>query len=177
MSDPNLHKTYELIGRATVAWSRVELIWTMLFVSLLDAPREQADAIYHSLKSSAAQREMTLALAATVLSSHNDILVALGKINCSMGKLSGDRNAMMHAKYAGSDNGPTVDVFSVGQNRLVGKDLNAELPRIIEESNSLHDAIWTLLARVCAALGRDMPSLETPPPQKFRPSNRQRAPE
>src|SRR5947207_4646055 len=100
MSDqPSERNTYELIGRVTVAWNDVELLWMTLYLAFLDAPRKQADAAYHSLKVFAAQREITYRLGMLALEGNSALLKELGDLYDETGKASGDRNAVSHAKY------------------------------------------------------------------------------
>jgi hypothetical protein len=106
-------------------------------------------------------------LAASVLSEHQDVIDQLCRLAGRTAQTASDRNAFVHAKYAGSS-GSAPSVLSIGANKLVNTNLEAELVRMIEGFGALYKESWQQLARVCHALGRDMPDLETPPPKTVK---------
>jgi hypothetical protein len=165
MTDQSARHSYELIGRATVAWNDVELLWMTLFLTFLDAPRAQADATYHSLRAFAAQRDMTVSLGRSRLNgipALDALDRRLGQLSAATGKAAGDRNAIAHAKFLkGSDDG-SLGVWQVGDNRLIGVDLNAAIVAMIEDFTALAEDLETFLFQVCTALEKEPPSFETP---------------
>lgn len=162
MNDQSARHSYELIGRATVAWNDVELLWMTLFLTFLDAPRAQADATYHSLRVFAAQRDMTNRLGCLRIGDDPVLDKRLRGLYDETGRAAGDRNAIAHAKFIkGSDEGPLY-VWQIGENRLIGADLNATITAMIDRFSALAEDLQTFLFQVCAALGKEPPSFETP---------------
>ncbi len=159
MDDEN---TYELIGRATVAWSDVELTWYLIYLTLSSAPRDQADAIYFIPNNSATERKVTYSLAEVVLAANPTLLSELGNLLCRTNSAIRDRNAIAHGKFifARDKDNKSVDLWSVGKNKLIGKPMGSELTRMETDFLSLADDLSTFMFRACIALGREPPSIE-----------------
>src|SRR5207253_3043174 len=113
--------TYELIGRATVAWNDIELVWGLIFVALLDAPRSQADAAYHALRNFEAQRQMTMALATERLANTSTAYKALANLNKKLSPIKRGRNDIAHTKYVGAYGSKELEIWNVGRSGFQGK--------------------------------------------------------
>lgn len=148
---------YEMIGRVTVAWNRIEWIWDDIFLVLLDAPHSQAKAIYYALANFGAQRDMALALANLHLSGKPDTLKRIRALHGAIGKAASDRNAAIHSRYAASDLSNTLSVITTGKYKLSDEILSQQLEDTISKQSALFDESWATLAEICAALGREMP--------------------
>jgi hypothetical protein len=93
---------YELIGRAIVLWNRIETFWHLIFIALLNCPRDQADAIYLTLANFKPQRDIGRALAKVVLSDQTATLEKVLNLETNIGNQVGRRNAFVHSRYIGS---------------------------------------------------------------------------
>lgn len=97
----------ELIGRVTLAWTHVQYIMFLLFTEITRLPPDAAEGIFFSLKADSAQREITLAVADTLLgdtpSLRDRVKITLREI----GNLAGQRNAAAHTIW-------TIEVPSGG---------------------------------------------------------------
>ena len=91
MSDDN---DYELIGRATVAWNDVELSWYLIYLVLMQAPREQADAVYFTPKSFGTERKFVAKLIDVNLAGHTAILADFKILSKMTDDYVGLRNAI-----------------------------------------------------------------------------------
>lgn len=156
--------TYEFIGRATVAWSDVELTWYLIYLAVSHADREEADAVYFTPNNSATERKITCAVAEVSLIAHPDLVAELHKLNNKTGSLSGDRNAIAHGKFVFArgmaETNKSVDLWSVGKNRLIGKPLDSELLRMETDFLQLAGDLSDFMYRACIALGKEPPSIE-----------------
>lgn len=148
---------YEMIGRVTVAWNRIEWIWDDIFLVLLDAPHSQARAIYYALANFGAQRDMTIALAYFHLSGHPELIKRIRGLSGSVSKAAGDRNAAIHSRYARSDISNTLSVISTGKYNLSDEMLSQQLEDSMSKFDALFDETWITLAAICTTLGRAMP--------------------
>jgi hypothetical protein len=157
---------YELIGRALVTWNRIEALWELIVVVMLDCPRNQADAIFLSLRNFGPQRSMGRELAKITLASSPDTLDRVLKLEKTLGKemASLRRNAIVHSRYLGSNQSPNLYVDKdknykkvASQRDLIEKDVVAELTMTIGLWEILERDTWTTLASVCHCLGKEMP--------------------
>src|SRR5438093_1863543 len=96
ISNPASESAYELLGRALVLWNRIEGLWYLLFVTMLDAPRDQADAIYRRLANFTPQRDLGRALAEVVLKDHDDARNKVLAAEAAIREQVGRRNAFVH---------------------------------------------------------------------------------
>lgn len=159
---------FELIGRITVAWNRIELWWHMLFVVLLDAPRDQADALYLMTQNGRQQRQMVMTLAGLRFGdSPQDqnaarALSSLRALQSATDGEAGRRNAATHSRYIGGKGSPNLYVVQpfkqpTGPHDLTGKDVLDELTNTLARLEPLDKAAWIVLADVCTALNKPMP--------------------
>ena len=157
----NETNNYEQIGKATVIWNDVEMLWYLIFLTLTDLPRNQADAVYHSIKVFAGQRDIVFALGRVVLAKHPDLETSLSEIYNQTGNCSGERNAIIHAKYIKSPISVSLDVWDVGNNRLIGKKLDVEISAFLSELEQLTHDLLLFHFQCCNRLGKETPSIET----------------
>ena len=157
---------YELIGRALVTWNRIEALWELIVVVMLDCPRNQADAIFLSLRNFGPQRSMGRELAKLQLASSPDTLDRVLKLENRLREemTSGRRNAIVHSRYLGSNRSPNLYVDkdrnhkkTVSQRDLIEKDVVEELTTSIGLWEILERDTWTTLASVCHCLRKEMP--------------------
>ena len=146
---------YEQIGRATVIWNDVELLWYPIFLTLTDIPRVQAEAIYHSIKVFAGQSDIVFALGKAVLEPHPDLSTSLAELFNRTGQCSGVRNAIIHAKYIANPISTELVVWDVGKNRLIGKQLQTEISDFLSELDHLTRDLLGFLFQCCHKLGKD----------------------
>lgn len=95
----NVEKNALAIGQITMQWTTIQVGMSYLFRKLSGLDKTRAEIIFFSVKSDTNQREMTLALARTVLSSQPELLGKLEKIFDKIGRYSGERNAAAHTMW------------------------------------------------------------------------------
>jgi hypothetical protein len=89
----------ELIGRVAIAWTDLNHILIHLFQRFSGLPGDKAKAIYFTLKSDSAQRELLNGVAKIALAPHPELW---GRFKTCMDKirsLAGERNAAMHTSW------------------------------------------------------------------------------
>src|ERR1035437_2101740 len=143
MSDEN---TYELIGRATVAWSDVELTWYLIYLTLSSASRDDAYAIYFAPKNAETERKITHKLGSVVLvnaKTPNTLPIELAKLYKRTNTASADRNNIAHGKFVRSNgkNDTSTTLWAVGKNGLLGKPLDSELSQMEKKFYLLADEL------------------------------------
>lgn len=101
LGDPGWGKLYESIGAIVVTMNTAHWLVFEMMSLLLNTSREDTVPIYYSLKADAAQRDLTLAIAADRLT-HPIEAGLLSRISAAvndLGKLSGVRNAFIHTHW------------------------------------------------------------------------------
>lgn len=95
----NVDRNALAIGQITMQWTTIQVGMSYLFRRLSGLDKARAETIFFCVKSDTSQREMTLALARTVLSSEPELLGKLEKIFDKIGRYSGERNAAAHTMW------------------------------------------------------------------------------
>lgn len=154
--------TYELIGRATVSWSSVELGWYLIYLTVSHANRDEADAVYFTPNNSTTERKVTRNIAAVSLATHPQLIADLKTLDSRTNDMASDRNAIAHGKFIFSSNKADTSVlmWEVGKNKLIGKDLDDALKDMDFRFQALADDLNLMMYRACSALGKEPPSIE-----------------
>ena len=169
-SDPH-DVIYNLIGEATVAWNGIEHGWMLVFQALLGAPESRAKAAYLAVTNSSTQRDMIAALAKIIFLDGSTMSNKIGTLLEKTGKKSGWRNSFSHgfygvdvykvAEHDGLQISPLKVIDGMPRNRLIDKDLEAELRKLIPEFNTLATDVFGLY--------QEIPSLDATPPSPGTP--------
>lgn len=151
-ADPQLRRIYELIGEIAISWSEVELLWYLIFTTLMpQASRAQIDAIFFQWDTSAKQRELVLAVADATYPNDkrgrpHPMRRRIGQLNAATQVAAGDRNAAIHAVINPPQTMAAVlqGLYTVQpgsnprkRNKLAGKKLEEELTRSAASMNKL----------------------------------------
>jgi hypothetical protein len=164
MDDPDRDENdYELIGRATVSWSDVELTWYLIYLTLNDLPRDQADAIYDIPNGFGSELKLISAIAEKVLADQPEVLKEFNILKSLTQERYGFRNAIAHGKYIFSRDDPAdkaLDLWAVGNNRLIGKALPGQFKLMDTEARALAEHCEIFLFKLCHVLGKEPPSIE-----------------
>ena len=133
------------IGRATLAWNDLHISIGSIFWALTKIPNGSAPgAIWHSLKSDRAQRDMTLELAMLdamgyTISDKLSIEIKWLLDRCT--SLEDTRNNLLHSPFIFNDG--EVIPFHLGQHKralkLHGRDLSAHCEHFYESVTILRD--------------------------------------
>jgi hypothetical protein len=102
VSDEDYYEKHAaMLGKVSLAWNDVHSMVFAIFADLTGMSWERAEAIFFSLKADQAQRDITLAVMADVLSTENDLpLKELGTaLLGQIGSLAGERNVATHAMW------------------------------------------------------------------------------
>ncbi len=136
-----MDQLFLLTGKSVLLWGQVELLWYLIFTTLLaSTPRATSDAIFFNLHSGAQQRDLILSVADTVHKPDangrpNKFRKQLGKLQSKTNDLAGMRNAIAHAQLVviyDQETGGMRPAVSPGshphkKNRLSSKDVILEL--------------------------------------------------
>ena len=143
---------YQLIGQIASNFSEIEGLWYLIFTTLLkNTPRPQADAIFFRFDSSASQRALIMRVAdetyPTAAGGTLDPLRdQLGQLNARTNDLARLRNAAVHGRVMEAYEDHTMAKLTPRiapgtnakrRNPLAGKDLVAELEKIVVEIDTL----------------------------------------
>ncbi|MBZ0217209.1 MAG: hypothetical protein K8F25_11685 [Fimbriimonadaceae bacterium] len=158
MNDDN---TYELIGRAIVAWNDLELVWYLTFLTLSDDPRPKADAEYLGLHRFYDQLKRSKSRAKAVLADEN-IKKALMLLAERSELAAKKRNKVAHTKYIRSSDRKvkSLSIWRIGESHLSEVSLPTDLHDMENELALIADELASLLFRICAALGKEPPDTE-----------------
>ena len=152
-SDPHLRRIYELIGEIATSWSEAELLWYLIFTTLIpQATRAQIDAIFFQWDTSAKQRELILAVADATYPNDKRgrphlTRRRIGQLNAATQIAAGHRNAAIHAVInAPQTMAAALQGFYTVQpgsnprrrNKLAGKKLVDELTNSVAVISSLN---------------------------------------
>jgi hypothetical protein len=142
---------YELIGKVTVEWNRIEMWWHEIFVAALGAPRPHADAIYLSLASFSTQRDITRPLVELRLADNQSLLAKFKDLDQKTGEAAGIRNFITHSRYLKSESSRGLIVqdrhkIKPNKNELIDKDVIQELVKMLSVLEDLEDLAWLALA-------------------------------
>ena len=155
MAAPSLERLHTLVGRIALSWNEVDLLWYLILTCLMkETPREQIDAVYHLFQTSAAQRQMIMAIKGT-FPEKDKLAERLGQLNAKTNDAAGNRNAAIHAlivefpnivvlgteiKVTGAELRVAPGTHSTKKNRLTGTDVEAALFNTATEIEALiHD--------------------------------------
>jgi hypothetical protein len=140
--------TYQLIGQIASNWVEVEGLWYLIFTCLMrETPRQQADAKFFKLGTSALQRDLVMRVAEAVYPKTDGgvphpMIEKLGQLNARSRDLAGFRNAAIHGRLLEAYEDHTMAKLTPRMapggnakrsNRLAGKDLIAELQKVLNE--------------------------------------------
>jgi hypothetical protein len=132
---PVVRNILEVVGRITVDWNDVDLLWYLIYTCFLhETPRNKVDTIIKQFQTGAAQRKFILALADVSLAGEHRI--EIGRLYARTNELAADRNAVVHGDYTidflnSPDGLRIVPGGDRGKpNRLSDKPLREELQRI-----------------------------------------------
>jgi hypothetical protein len=95
----NVERNALAIGQITMQWTTIQVAISYLFRRLSGLDKTRAETIFFGVRSDTNQREMTLALARTVLRGEPELLARLDKVFDRIGRYSGERNAAAHALW------------------------------------------------------------------------------
>jgi hypothetical protein len=162
MRPMNEDNTFELIGRAIVAWNDLELVWYLTFLTLSNEPRSKADAEYLSLGRFSDELNLSKKLAKTVLTDE-----AIKKVLMDLAERSKlaarKRNKVAHTKYIRSSdrNVKSLSIWKIGNRHLSEASLPTDLQDMEKEFSLIADELAGLLFRICAALGKEPPEIDS----------------
>ena len=156
----------KLVGDATIAWTGIEHTWMLIFRFLLGAENECADAVYFAVRNSSTQRSMVKALARVTLRDRPMLLDETKKLIKATNDKGGWRNAFIHGFYgyevSWNEANPEASmevselmIIDSGPNHLGGKNLQAELRRLIAEFRSHNHEIIALWHKMISTLSAD----------------------
>jgi hypothetical protein len=86
------------IGRITMSWGDIHFALFQLFTTATGMPKEAAEAIFFSLRTDAAQRDITAAACRTAFP--EDLYGRINNAIKRVGGLAGERNVAIHAMWA-----------------------------------------------------------------------------
>lgn len=92
-----------LIGQVNMVWNDVQTEIFLMFRELSGMPWASADAVFFAVRTDAAQRDMTSALAKQVLSNKPEALKETLQLINEIGLLAGQRNAAIHTAWIVED--------------------------------------------------------------------------
>jgi hypothetical protein len=126
-----------LVGKINAAWNDVQFFVYLIFIHLMNNDILRSEAIFFSLKSDSAQRDITLAVAKVSLAREPDMLSKVVAHFGAVGKKAGRRNDAIHGMF--NLNGPNYEpAVAFGSSpRLADKPLKSELERSLVELKAL----------------------------------------
>jgi hypothetical protein len=98
MLTEKLREIYALVGELSTRVSNVETCWYLLFTCLMhQTPRELVDAIINLRPTGEAQRQIIVAVIATLYPEKSEPRIFLGQLKLKTDELTGRRNAAIHS--------------------------------------------------------------------------------
>jgi hypothetical protein len=135
-----------LIGRVTMYWNDLQYSILSLFEVVLGTPDQITSAVFFSLKSDAAQRDMVQAVFATRFASDPKLVTNLGKLMERIGKASGERNAAIHTAWSYWTNenkmGPAVAWVP---HKKLSDDPKAQFEELCVRIQELDEKLWEFI--------------------------------
>jgi hypothetical protein len=88
-----------IVGDVNMSWGDCQFFIYVIFARLMAGDIHRAEAIFFSLKTDRAQRDVTGALGKLVLKNHPDLQTRLSKLIGNLETLAGERNDVIHAMW------------------------------------------------------------------------------
>lgn len=151
-----------------MSWNDVQAEVFLLFRQLTGMTLEHADAVFFAIRTDAAQRDMTAALASVVLKNEPDILKELLSLINGLGKLAAQRNLAVHTAWFIDEGSEQPEPYMrYNKPKSLEPDAIAQFTRLYAKLQDLHITLYkfrkthaTLLNRGHVSRGRLMASLQ-----------------
>jgi hypothetical protein len=139
-----------LVGRVSIAWNDVQFEIFKLFAAVSGMPEVRAEAVFFALRNDRSQRDITLAAALNALLDNGDLFSRCEAAINDAGKLSGERNAVMHAMWATKypEGHITPSPFVRGPSKLRKDDFERQFTELTETLRNLFRRILRLRIEV-----------------------------
>lgn len=148
---------YELIGKAVVAWNRIDGWWQEIFTTLLDAPKQQGDLLYLTLANAKAQSDIIKNLANLKLDQNGNARRRIHEALSKTSEVAGLRNVIAHSRYISSPWSLSVDEpfkYPPRQSEFIGKDVVDEMRAILAKIDECDAEVWAAMAAIWVETGK-----------------------